>query len=189
MQDFAVVVWPNWLDLVIVILVARGCYTGFAHGLVTEILTDLGAVTVTALTVNAWGVVLERLETWLTRVSSDVLAPATFWGVFLILLVGLRILLRRIAALVKWERLHWTIQGLGLVLGGVRGLWWSGVITLALTASGVPSLAGSVRERSVLGPQLVQVARTTVESVAEWFPGAQHRKPFLIPPVNPATPQ
>jgi len=188
MQHPAVAVWPNWVDLIIVIVVARGCYTGFAHGLVAEILTDVGAVAVTALTVNAWSIVLDWLRNWLIRVPPDVLAPAVFWGVFLILLMGLRIVLRRVAGLVKWERLHWTIQGIGMVLGGLRGLWWSGFLVLALTTSGFTYATASVRERSVLGRRLVQISRTGVDHVAQWFPWALERKPLLIPPVNPATP-
>lgn len=184
MPGFAVAIWPNWVDLIVIICVARGCYSGFAHGLVTEILTGIGAVAVTVLTVSSWSVVLGWLTHWLPRLPLPILAPAVFWGVFLIVLVGMRILLRALVRLVKWERLHWLIQGSGLVLGGVRGLWWAGLIVLAFTTSGFAYLASSVQERSVLGPRLVRIFHAALETVVDRLPGAQERKSSAIPPVN-----
>ena len=106
-------------------------------------------------------------------------------ALFLILIFAVHMIIRRVTNVIKWERLHWAIQGLGLMVGALRGLWWSGLILAVLTSSGVTYLQESVEKRSVLGPRLAQLARVQLEQVADRFPGASLRGPFLIPPMKP----
>jgi uncharacterized membrane protein required for colicin V production len=68
--------------------------------------------------------VARRLQGWLW--IDPAYAPVVvFWLIFLMMALALRVVLARLGDVIKWERLHWTIQGLGLILGGLRGLWWS----------------------------------------------------------------
>lgn len=173
---------PNWVDLVLVILILRTCYSGFAKGMWTGLLTLVGAVSVTAITVNYSGIVADWLQQW-SRFSPHVTAAVVFWGIFLILVVSVHAALKRINEWIKWERLHWLIQGMGIILGGFRGLWWGGVLLLVFTSSGWSYLQQSVEDRSVLGPRLLKFSRQSLEEVTDRFPGAQYRPSHLIPPL------
>lgn len=178
--------WPNWVDLVIVILFLRACYNGFGRGLLAELLNLIGAVSATALTINYSGVLTKW--THASLLGDPVLTEfLVFWGFFLILVLIVRFLMIRITSAMKWERLHWSIQGIGLILGGLRGLWWSGFIVVALTSSGFAYLQESVEENSVLGPRLLKIGQDSLEQTTTKFPGAKHRGEALIPPAKQAT--
>ena len=153
--------------------------------MVTEILYLLGAISVTALTVNYWNLLLSWVRPW-SSLPVQLIAPIVFWALFLIVLVFAHMVLHRLTGLIRWERLHWLIQGIGMIVGTVRGLWWSGLILLALTMSGFAYLQESVQQRSVVGPRLALLSRTQIEWIADKFPGARFRGDVFIPPV--ATP-
>lgn len=175
--------WPNWVDLIVVIVLLRTCYSGFGRGFLTELLNLAGAVTVTAIAVNFWGVVAKRLQPWLW-IDPAYTPVVVFWLIFLTMALGLRWVLARVGDVIKWERLHWTIQGLGLLLGGLRGLWWAGFLLIVLTTSGFVYLRDSVEARSVLGPRLVEIARNSMGRIADRFPGASSRGVTLVPPMK-----
>jgi uncharacterized membrane protein required for colicin V production len=155
----------------------------------TEVINLAGVVSITAVAVNFWHPVAEWLRPWLA--FDPAYAPGTaFWLIFLTVVFALRLLMARLGEVIKWERLHWTIQGLGLILGGLRGLWWAGLTMLILTSSGFVYLRESVESQSVLGPRLLAVAHEQIGSVTRRFPGAQFRGTVLIPALKtaPATP-
>ncbi|MDP3723352.1 MAG: CvpA family protein [Candidatus Omnitrophota bacterium] len=176
--------WPNWVDLLVVILFLRMCYSGQAHGLLWELLHLVGLISVTALTLNFSTPAAQWLESWL-RASPILAAAVGFWGLFLGLLAVKRLLVKLITHAVKWEGAHWAIHGLGGLLGGIRGLWWSGFILIALSLSGWTYVQESVEQRSILGPGLVEVSRKSLTRVADCFPGAQARGQALIPSLGP----
>ncbi len=176
--------WPNWVDLFIVTLVLRGCYVGFGRGLLAELLNLIGVVIITALSVNYAGVVASWVQPWLPWASSAVANWLIFWALLLLVYVVVSRLLKVVAGLIKWERLHWFFEGIGLLLGGLRGLWWSGVLLIALTASGFTYLRESVEERSIVGPALLNPSVEVLGEVTKRFPGAQYRAKTLIPPMK-----
>ena len=180
--------WPNWVDLIIVIILLRTCYNGYGRGVLAETFNLLGAVSATVVTINYWDLVAGWLRPWLW-IEPTLANFLVFSGFFLMLIFLVHVILRRITELVKWERLHWVTQGLGLILGGLRGLWWSGVLLLILTASNVTYFQNSVEERSVLGPHLVELSRENLQRVVERFPGAplKGREVFIPPMKLPAS--
>lgn len=168
--------------MIIISILLKTCYNGFGRGILAEFLNLIGVVSVTALACNLHGTVAQWLAPWW---GFD---PAALnFTVFVVLLLGgvvlVHLVLRRLSDLLKWERLHWTIQGVGLVLGGVRGLWWSGLTLLMLLSLGVPYLDTSVQQESVLGPHFVQVAQQSLEVVADRYPG-RHAREVLIPQIK-----
>lgn len=174
---------PNWIDLTVVTIILRTCYNGFGRGFLTELLSLVGAVTITSLTLNYAGVVSARLKA-LVQLQPSLVSVAVFWGLFLIVALAVRVTLRRVAEVIKWERLHWTVQGAGLVLGGLRGLWWSGFLLVALSSSGFVFLRQSVEARSMFGPRLLSISREGLARAADRFPGAGGRGPELVPPMK-----
>ena len=175
---------PNWVDIIVLTIVLRACYNGINRGLFTEIINLVGALCVTALTINYAGLVTNWLapSIWLPIHISGVLI---FWGLFTGAWFTMRYLRKRITQIVKWERFHWLLQGMGLFLGGIRGLWWAGFVLLAIVSSGYPALQESVEARSATGPRVLRLFRTGLDGVANRFPGAIHRTTTLIPPLKP----
>ncbi len=94
------------------------------------------------------------------------------------------LIVRKCTSLLTHERVHWIVQGVGMAVGSVRGLWLAGVILLFVLSWNRPYLASSITERSLMGPHLVDVARTGIRWVVDRAPGRTTRvKPPLI--VNP----
>lgn len=94
------------------------------------------------------------------------------------------LIVRKCTALLTHERVHWVVQGVGMILGSVRGLCWAGVMLLFVLSWNRPYLTSSIAERSLLGPHLVDVSRAGIRWVVDRAPGRTTRvKPPLI--VNP----
>ena len=178
------IAWPNWVDLIVLTIIIRTGYRGSVTGFLTELLNVVGAVAVTAFTVNFAPVVAGWLRS-LVWFSPPIAAVLGFWLVFFGLWFCVRVMRKRLADVIKWDRLHWVIQILGLSLGALRGLWWSGFILLTLSSSGYAVLQDSVEQRSLTGSRVVTAFHARLEQVADRFPGAEHRGSVLVPPIQP----
>ena len=94
------------------------------------------------------------------------------------------IALGAVGQVLKWERLHWTIQGLGLLTGGARGLWAAGLIAVIMTSSGIDYFRNSVERASVIGKRVHEKARVVFTIVSARAPGGETRDPRLVPRVR-----
>ena len=177
--------WPNWVDLVIATIVFIGCYRGFGRGFLAELFNMLGAVSATALCVNYSSVVANWFRPWISWIDATLFTFLVFAVLLLSIVVAVHLLLKFLEEFIKWERLYWIFQAIGFILGGLRGLWWSGLILLTLTSSGVDYLRAGVEERSVLGPRLLGKSQQVIEWVTGRFPGAANRGKTLVPPMRP----
>jgi uncharacterized membrane protein required for colicin V production len=148
-----------------------------------EALNLAGLLCVTALTINYAAASALWLQPWLPF-DPPVSTFLVFWALFITLWIGKKLVLRYVMGLVKWEHFHWLIQVVGMVLGGVRGLWWSSVLLVACSGSGFIYLQQSVAEQSILGPRMLASSRQALEVVANRFPGAETRGKTLIPPAR-----
>ena len=176
--------WPNWVDLVVVIITLRACYNGYVRGFTAEACYLAGAVAATVLVVNYWESLAAFFKVWVS-LPPELFLPAVFWGFFLMVLVVFHTVVRRLTSLMKWERIHWSIQGMGMVLGTVRGLWWSGFVLLALSMSGFVYLQQSIQDRSVLGPRLTETSHSVLERLVNQLPGQlRQRGDIFIPPIG-----
>lgn len=178
--------WPNWVDLVIVITFWAACYNGFGRGFLAELFNLISAVSIAVLTINFAGMATGALSPWIP-LSPPVTTLAVFWGLFLILWYATRLIRKRVAELIKWERFNWFIQGMGLFLGGLRGLWWAGFLLLVLVSSGYDFPKESVEHKSVLAPRLLASFRGSLEQIGNRFPGARLRTDTPVPPIRPLT--
>ena len=165
--------WPNWIDLIVVTFFLATCYNGFGRGLWAELLKLIGVVGATAITSNFYAPVAEWFGPWVAWFGPRTGTFMVFCLVFLSLMLLVHLVIRRAGDLLRWERLHWSIQGLGLILGGLRGLWLVGLMLVVFVSSGVQYLHESVRKESVLGPQLEARARQSITWVVTRVPGAR----------------
>ena len=176
--------WPNWVDLIIVTIVLRTSYIGLSRGIFSELLDLIGLVSITALTVNYGEVIGQSLRSQLA-LDPTIVTFAVFWGFFLSLVLVVRVVFRRLTAIIgKWEPIHWMIRWMSLAIGATRGVWWAGFLLVALTSSGVAYVQESGETRSLLGSRMIGVSRQTLERVADYFPGASQRSEALMPPVT-----
>lgn len=180
--------WPNWVDLVIVTITLRTCYNGYVRGFITELCYFAGAVAATVLVVTYWEPLAGLLRPWVS-LPPELLQAAVFWGFFLIVFVLSRAFIRRVTDFMKWERIHWSIQGMGMVLGTARGLWWSGFLLLAFSVSGFVYMQQSILERSVLAPRLTETSRVLLEQLVSKLPGTRHGIEIFIPPLTKPKPK
>ena len=176
--------WANWVDLIILIIVLRTCYSGFVRGFFSELLTVVGLVSVTSLCVNYAGFVITWLRPWIGWADPVLISFIVFWALLFGSLFLVHLLIKFMTTFLKWEKVHWFIQGLGITLGALRGLWWSGLLILAFVSSGFPYLRTSVEDRSVLGPRLLTLSHEWFERVADGFPGAEYRSKPILPPLK-----
>ena len=176
--------WLNWVDLIVVTITLKMCYNGYVRGVVTELLYLAGAVALTVFSVAYW----ERLAGWLqpwVAFPFHMVGALSFVVLFLTLWVMIRVVIRTFTQVMKWERLHWLLQTIGLLLGALRGLWWSGFLLLVLSSTGFLYLRQSVEERSLAGPKLLEISRQTMMQLLEQIPGAS-RGSELVPSVVPS---
>lgn len=180
------ITWPNWVDLLIITFVVRGGYVGYCRGLLTECLGVAGVLLLSVLCVNWTSLAASVVQPLVPWFSHTTLLFAVFWLLLIGLSLAWRVVMRAAASVVKWERVHWFLQSLGLILGAARGGWWAGLIVLSLTTSGFQYLQQSAQERSLLGPHLASVSREGLLAITDRFPGTGYRLKTLVPPARPA---
>ena len=153
--------------------------------MLAEFLHLVGIVGVTILACIFHGSVSRVLAPWVVIVDRGTLDFVSFLallalGWLIVVQFGVRALAKSFAG----SQSGLSIPGLGLLVGGVRGLWWAGLALLVLLSTGVPYLARSIQERSLLSPRLVTVSRATLAQLVEWTARARADGP-LIPTLPP----
>ncbi len=177
----------NWVDLVVVTTVILTAYVGFSRGTIIGLLLLLASVSVTVLTVNYAPVVEQWIQPWL-HIDPAYSTSLIFWGIFLILFLVIRMLVRRLIEAIHGEPVNLVTQSLGALVGGLRGVWWSGLFLIVLSSSGFDYLRQSVEERSLIGPRVVNTARSVLTDVAHRFPGGTASSQTTVPAFRPASP-
>lgn len=151
--------------------------------MLSEVVSLVGIVSATSLACNYAVSMANVIRPW-WQFNPAVLDFTVFVLVLLIgILTFVRFLGRKLVDLIKWDSLSWLVQGLGLFLGCVRGLWCMGLALLMLVATNVIYFNNSIQDRSVLGPHLINVSKRAIEETANRFPGAINRKE-LIPVIK-----
>ena len=176
---------PNWVDLIIVTLILRTCYSGLSRGFLAELFHLLGIVGATVLACKFHGLLTRGLAPWVPLIEPTVLDFVSFLALLtLSAFLLLRVVVVRLVTHVTWDRLHWTVRGLGVLVGGIRGLWWSGLGLWMLLATGMPYVTHSVTQRSLFSPKLLTVAQQSLTWVVDRTPGPG-RHEVLIPSLTP----
>lgn len=142
----------------------------------------MGVIAATALACTFHEDVSLRIAPWVRTFRPETVDYVCFLvilalALFIIVHLGIRLLVKR----VMWERLIWPVQGIGLLLGGIRGLWWAGLILWLAVASGEPYMTQSIRERSLFSPRLLQVSDEAIRQVVRRTSGPITGERRLIP--------
>ena len=156
--------------------------------LIAGLINLLGIVSATVLACNDRAVVAQWLAPW-WQFDPQWVESLCFFALLLAGVLLVHWIMRKLATILQWERLHWLIQGAGLLIGAVRGLWWAGLFVLLLQSWGLPYFEDSVQKRWIFGPQVSQLAQERIAWVADWFPGRQMRGAHLVPQVTVILPR
>lgn len=148
--------------------------------MVTALLQLLGAVSATALSINFGPAFWALVKPWVPFKSS-VGVFVVFWFSFALFIFLVSHFVRRISGLMKWERMNILLQGTGLICGGLRAWWWSAVLLVGLSSSGIASLQESAEGRSLIGARFMPGAREMLRYAIEFFPGTPDQSRALFP--------
>jgi membrane protein required for colicin V production len=155
----------NWLDIVLILIIASSIFSGFASGM-ARVIVGMGT-TILAIILSVWfygsmaGVFQEYVS---SRAIANIIG---FFVVFVCIMVAGGLLGALLAKLFKWVGLGWLDRLLGGALGLVRGILISVVlimIVMAFTATPPPrSVVNSRIAPYVVGAASVLTAITPHE--------------------------
>ena len=149
----------NWVDIIIVIILAIGLGKGLANGFVRGIFgiaaLVLGVVIAAGNYERVAEVLLSRLQ-----VGADGQAIIAFLIVFVIVLILVSVVGRLIAKALKLASLGWMDRLAGGVLGLIMASLFTGVVLLLVVMAGLESNTGVAR--SVVAPTVIVVMDNVV---------------------------
>jgi len=155
----------NWLDLIILIPLVSGLFSGYKNGLIGE------AGSLAALIFGIWGAIrfsswtANLLETW--GITSQYMHIISFVATFIIIVVVIQLVARMLRQLVRSLALGWfdRLAGIGL-----------GVIKAVLITCIILFLVDLVDERKNFIPEKVKEESLLFQPMAELIPNLL---PFL----------
>jgi len=149
----------NWVDIIIVIILAVGLGKGLANGFVRGIFgiaaLVLGIVIAAANYQEVVNTLFSRLQ-----IGADARAILGFLLVFVVVLILVSVVGRIISKALKLASLRWMDRLAGGVLGLVIASLFTGVLLLIVGMAGLQANAGVAR--SVVAPMVIRVTDTIV---------------------------
>jgi membrane protein required for colicin V production len=168
-MDFSFIPQTNWVDVIVIILLIRGGYIGFAQGFSVELFKTLGAVTATVSALLYY----EHLAAWLTSYAFLPLQISRF--ISFSALVVLLLLVFKVVRVVVVKILHLELLGklerwAGFVLALARSVIFASLLLFVFTLLPIDYIKESVAEKSFFGPYLEPVAPKVVEFIVMFKP-------------------
>lgn len=150
----------NWLDIVILIVLAGGLASGFKNGFVGELASLAGLI------LGIWGAI--RFSWWTADLLESMglrfsLMPVlSFIITFLIITIIMQIIAGIVSKLLEAISLNWINRLAGIVAGIFKAAIFASVIFLLLDAIGDrhPVLPEKVREKSLLYEPVAEIVPT-----------------------------
>ncbi len=133
----------NWLDIIVIVILAIPALIGFSRGLVKTVLPLVGIMLGVFLAGRFYGSMGDWLSTWL---ESDAQADIVgFLVVFVLTVVVVLVISEVISKFVKLTLLGWLDRAGGAILGLVVGAFFASVILAAVTQFEFAATEGVVR--------------------------------------------
>lgn len=159
----------NWVDIIVVTFLIRGCYIGLNQGFSVELFKTLGAIAATVLAFLYYANLGEwlKLHSFLSIQVASIISFSVLVFSLLIAFKAVRILLFSILHIELFGSLErWG----GFTLGLVRGLVFASLFLFALTLLPGTYFKQSVEERSFSGPYLKEIAPKVVDFIVMFKP-------------------
>lgn len=152
----------NWVDIVILIIIARTCYVALKNGFPHELFRFLGTVFAIYFSLHYYTAlsdfIRERLD--LKVVPLDFLDFIFFVGIVIITDLLFLAFRSALARFIKMEAVPRLNKIGGIILGFFRSILLSGLVVFMLVISSISYLKGSALS-SLSGSSLVKVAPST----------------------------
>ncbi len=149
----------NWVDIIIVIVLAVGLGKGLANGFVRGIFGIAALVLGIVIAAGNYEQVVEVLFSRL-QIGADGQAILGFLLVFVVVHILVSVLGRIVAKALKLAHLGWMDRLAGGVLGLVMASIFTGVVLLLVVMAGLQANTGVAR--SVVAPTVIRVTDTIV---------------------------
>lgn len=120
----------NWLDLIILIPLVAGLFTGFKNGLIGEL------ASLAALVFGIWGAIkfsdwtANLLTTW--GIESQYMHIISFVITFIIIVIVIQIIAKMLSQLVKALALGWINRLAGIVFGVIKAALITSVLLFVI---------------------------------------------------------
>lgn len=159
----------NWVDILVVILLIRGCYVGFSKGLRWEFFRFLGYIAAVLGAIYYYESIAESLGAYL-----PVLYPfsnlLSFSGLYLIILFISKGICALAAKIIQTEVVSAFQRLTGFLSGLARGFILSALLLISFIFTALPYFEKSIRERSYSGQAIVRIAPVMYEWIATVIP-------------------
>jgi membrane protein required for colicin V production len=149
----------NWVDIIIVIILAIGLLKGLANGFVRGIFGLAALVLGVVIAAGNYEQVAEVLFSRL-RIGEQMQGILGFLLVFVIVMILVSVVGRIIAKALKLASLGWMDRLAGGILGVVMSCLFIGVVLLLVVMAGFHTNTGVAR--SVVAPSVISVMDTVV---------------------------
>lgn len=159
----------NWVDIFIVILLIRTCYTGYARGVGYEAITLLGIIGAAILTVHNY----EYLGLFFRK---ELNLPVGFSNLISFIMLGtgafyvFRLARDSLYRFLRFEIFPAVERFGGLALGFVRGALLVSLILLGMLLVQRPQLSMAIKYKSYSGPMFLKVIPVAYDYVIGLFP-------------------
>jgi len=159
----------NWVDIFIIILLVRTCYTGYARGIGYEAITLLGIIGSAILTVHNY----EYLGSFFKK---ELNLPVGFSNLISFIMLGtgafyvFRLVRDSIYRFFRFEISPAVERFGGLALGFIRGALMVSLILLGMLLVQRPQLSAAIKYKSYSGPMFLKVIPVAYDYAIDLFP-------------------
>lgn len=159
----------NWVDILIVIIMARMSYIALQDGLSHEIFPLIGAVLTAAVSMRYYHELALSIQ-GMAGISLQILEVSVF--IVLVIAIGLIFKLARflVDALLKVTWHPFVEKFGGLIFGFLRASVVVSILLMIMSLTPLPYLHYSIKDKSLLGPYFLNIAPEISNKTAWVFP-------------------
>jgi len=170
----------NWVDVLLILALLRGLYSGFSNCFLTECIRLIGIAFAILISINNFSTIAEIVRQ--NTILNETLAiPAAFMAIYFAITIFFRLIRLIIRRLIP-ETPNPIDRFLSALLGGLRAVFLSSLLLTAMVGSGVGFFKTAVEEKSYLSNYIIDIGPAVYRSMENIYPGD-----FYIPDAMKVT--
>ena len=160
---------PHWIDLALGMFLIIFALGGWRRGLIRGIADGIGCIVGLLLAVTYMSTCVAWM-TSLVHLPNKLVAIASFLGIFLVTVLGFRVLGNLLRRALLVTPLGWMDSGFGTLLGLFKGAFVLSLVLLFIAVTPLSEgIAGQMKESVLAGP-IGRVAPFVFDQVKRFFP-------------------
>lgn len=178
----------NWLDILTLLIILKGIYSGVQNGLTAELFGFIGVITSAICAIHWYNKAAEvfivnlSLPSWISQ-GGCILAIVIIIRYIFKYSVVLVLKVMNVQFLPQLEKMGGVLLGIG------KGVITSGILVLVLNLIPSGYMQESIYEKSFVGAFLIQVIQRTYTSLTFWIPESSKEKSIFSVPIGTAKKQ